>query len=138
MMQVLSNGSLYFVAVFATGFVLGVLRTLVVLPVVGPLWAVLIELPVILGIAWLVCTRILQRRPLSQPAAVGMGAVAFSLLMVGEAGISIVLARHSLVEHLALYAQLPHQLGLAGQLAFAALPWIQVRWSHVRPRSSWS
>lgn len=124
-MRALSNGTLYFATVFAAGFVLGVFRTLVLLPWVGPLWAVLIELPVILGIAWLVCARILRRRPLSQSAAIGMGVVAFSLLMVGEAGISILLAGRTLAEHLALYdAQLPTLLGLAGQVAFAALPWM--------------
>ncbi len=133
MMRALSAGTVYFVADFADGFLLGVLRTLVLLPLTGPLWAVLVELPVILSIAWLVCTRILRRRPLARAAAVGMGAVAFSLLMLGEAGLSMLLVGRSLAEHLALYAQLPHQLGLAGQLAFAAFPWIEAHRSHARP-----
>ena len=59
-----------------------------------------------------------------------MGAVAFALMMSGEAGISMLLAGRGLAEHFALYAQLPHQVGLAGQLAFAALPWIQARRLH--------
>ncbi|MCL4747477.1 MAG: hypothetical protein KJZ83_18985 [Burkholderiaceae bacterium] len=123
----LAAGAVYFAAVFAAGFVLGVLRTLFLLPLVGPLWAVLVELPVILGIAWRVCARVLRHRPLARAAAVGMGAVAFSLLMLGEAGVSLLLAGRSLDQHLALYAQLPHQLGLVGQLVFAAFPWIQAR-----------
>jgi hypothetical protein len=130
MKQALRTGTLYFVAVFAAGFVLGAARTLLLAPLLGPLWAVLIELPVILGIAWLVCTRIPRRSPLSPAAAAGMGAVAFSLLMLAEAGLSMLLAGRSLAEHLALYAQLPHKLGLAGQLAFAVFPWIQARRSH--------
>jgi len=32
------------------------------------------------------------------------------------------LAGRSLTQHLALYAQAPHQVGLAGQLAFAVIP----------------
>ena len=88
-MRALRAGAVYFVAVFAAGFVLGVLRTLVLLPLVGPLWAVLVELPVILSIAWLVCARIVRRRPLGGAAAVGMGAVAFALMMLGDAGISM-------------------------------------------------
>jgi len=127
MMRVLLTGSVYLVAVFAAGFVLGVLRTLVLVPLLGPLWAVLIELPVMLAIAWLVCTRILRRWPLSPAAAAVMGAFAFSLLMLVEAALSNLLAGRSLTEHLALYAQLPHQVGLAGQLVFAVFPWIQAR-----------
>ena len=51
----------------------------------------------------------------------------FLLLMVAEAGLSMLLAGRSLVEHLALYALLPHQVGLAGQLVFAMVPWVQAR-----------
>lgn len=133
MMRALSAGIVYFIAVFAAGFVLGVLRTGVLLPLIGPLWAVLVELPVILSIAWLVCTRILRRWLLTPAAAAAMGAVAFSLLMLGEAGLSMLLVGRSLAEHLALYAQLPQQLGLAGQLAFAAFPWIAAHRSQARP-----
>lgn len=127
MMQIPLTGATYFAAVFAAGFVLGVLRTLVLVPLLGELVAVLLELPVILTIAWLVCTRILRRWPLSPPSAVGMGAIAFLLLMGAEAGLSTLLAGRSLAEHLALYSQLPHQLGLAGQMTFAMFPWVQAR-----------
>ncbi|OGA99383.1 MAG: hypothetical protein A3E25_06855 [Burkholderiales bacterium RIFCSPHIGHO2_12_FULL_69_20] len=127
MMRTLLTGTAYFAAVFAAGFVLGVLRTLVLVSLLGELAAVLVELPLILAIAWLVCTRLLRRWPLSPPSAQGMGAVAFLLLMGAEAGLSTLLAGRSLAEHLALYAQLPHQVGLAGQLAFALFPWIQAR-----------
>jgi len=127
MMRVLLTAVVYVAAVFAAGFVLGVLRSLVLVPLLGELWAVLFELPVILTIAWLICTRILRRWPLLPPVAAGMGAVAFSLLMLVEASLSNLMAGRSLTEHLALYAQLPHQLGLAGQLAFALFPWIQAR-----------
>lgn len=131
MQRSLPNGALYVTAVFAAGFVLGVLRTLVLVPLLGELTAVLLEVPVILCISWLVCTRILQRWPLAPPEAVAMGATAFVLLMLAEAGLSALLAGRSLTEHLALYAQLPHQVGLAGQLAFAVIPWIQCRRSRV-------
>lgn len=130
---VLLTGMVYVTAVFAAGFVLGVLRTLVLMPLLGELGAVLVELPVILSIAWWVCTRILRRWPLLPPAAAAMGAVAFLLLMAAEAGLSMLLAGRSLAEHLALYAQLPHQLGLAGQLAFALFPWLQARRSQRPP-----
>jgi hypothetical protein len=133
MKLVLLTGTVYVAVVFAAGFMLGVLRTLVLVPLLGELGAVLVELPVMLTIAWLVCTRILRRWPLSPPSAVGMGAIAFLLLMGAEAGVSTLLAGRSLAEHLALYSQLPHQLGLAGQGAFALLPWIQARRTQTTP-----
>jgi hypothetical protein len=133
MKRILLTGTAYVAAVFAAGFVLGVLRTLVMVPLLGEMAAVLVELPVILAVAWLVCTRILRRWPLSPAAAVGMGAIAFLLLMGAEASLSTLLAGRSLAQHLALYAQLPHQVGLAGQLAFAVIPWIQARRSQTPP-----
>jgi hypothetical protein len=133
MKLVLLTGTVYVAAVFAAGFVLGVLRTLVLVPLLGELGAVLVELPVILTIAWLVCTRILRRWPLSSPSALGMGAIAFLLLMGAEASLPTLLAGRSLAEHLALYSQLPHQVGLAGQLAFSLFPWIQPRRSQTPP-----
>lgn len=132
MMRIWITGTVYPVAVFAAGFVLGVVRTLVLVPLLGAVAAVLVELPVILTIAWLACARILRRWPLSPSAAAGTGAMAFSLLMLAEASLSNLLAGRSLSEHLALYAQLPHQLGLAGQSAFAVFPWLQARRSHAR------
>ena len=133
MMRTLFTGTAYVAAVFAAGFVLGVLRTLVLVPLLGELAAVLVELPQILTIAWRVCTRLLRRWPLSPRSALGMGGIAFLLLMAAEAGLSTLLAGRSLAEHLALYAQLPHLVGLAGQLAFALFPWIQVRRSQSTP-----
>lgn len=133
MKRILLTGTVYVAVVFAAGFVLGVLRTLVLAPLLGELGAVLVELPVILTIAWLVCARILRRWPQLPPAAAAMGGLAFLLLMLAETGLSTLLAGRSMAEHLALYAQLPHQVGLAGQLAFAVFPWIQAQRSQRTP-----
>jgi hypothetical protein len=84
--------------------------------------AVLIELPIILGVSWLICRRILRRSPLSSGEAVVMGAAAFVLLMIAEMSMSIVLANRTFTAHLALYSEASHLLGLAGQIAFALFP----------------
>jgi hypothetical protein len=55
-----------------------------------------------------------------------MGAVAFILLMAGELSISLLLAGRNAAEHLQLYREASHMLGLAGQLAFALFPVLQV------------
>jgi hypothetical protein len=122
MKQALKSAAVYFAIVFAAGFVLGVLRTLVLERALGPIAAVALELPVILGIAWVACGWILRRWPLEGARAALMGAGALALLLLAEAALSVLLAGRSLGEHLALYTQAAHQLGLAGQLVFAAWP----------------
>ncbi len=133
-MRALKAGAIYFVAVFTLGFCLGVLRTLVLVPRLGETLAVLAELPVILAASWLICARILRSMPMSRPGAAAMGAAAFALLMIAEAAISMLLAGRSLAAHVALHAELPHLLGLAGQVAFASFPYLQARrWRAVPP-----
>lgn len=121
-------GGRYFLAVFAIGFALGTLRTLVIAPRLGETTAVLIELPVMLVAAWIVCGWLLRRRPLPglRDRAV-MGATAFALLMLAEAALSLLLFHRSLAEHLALYARTPHLLGLAGQVLFGLFPLVRDR-----------
>jgi hypothetical protein len=125
----LAAGAAYFGIVFAIGFVLGVARTLAIAPWAGPVGAVAIELPIILAAAWMVCLRVTRR--FAVPAATGprwaMGGVALGLLLVAEWALSLSLGGRSTAEHLALYAEPAHQLGLAGQLLFAIWPWVQGR-----------
>ena len=123
----LAAAAAYFAAVFACGFVLGVPRSLMLEPALGRLLAVLCELPAMLGLAWWICRAILRRVPLDAPGAALMGVAAFALLMVAEAMLSTLLGGRSLAAHWALYAEASHRLGLAGQLVFGAMPWIQVR-----------
>ena len=81
MKQVLQAGAAYFAAVFALGFVLGILRILVLTPLLRPAGAVAAELAVLLPLAWLLCRRIAGRWsvPARPGPRLGMGAVAFAL-----------------------------------------------------------
>jgi len=123
----LRAGVVYFLAVFAAGFVLGVLRTLFVAPRIGVLAAVAVELPIVLGVAWWVSARLQRGSSLTSRDAAVMGGTAFVLLMLAEASLSIALFGRTFAEHLSLYADADHQLGLAGQIAFALIPMVQVR-----------
>lgn len=115
-------GGLYFGIVFAVGFALGTIRTLFLVPRIGETGAVAIELPILLIVAWIVCGRLLRGHRLTPGQAAVMGVVAFVLLMAAEAGLSIALAGRTLSEHLALYREPAHWLGLSGQVAFALFP----------------
>lgn len=126
-MTAIRLGAIYFILVFAVGFALGVARTLLLAPRLGETAAVLVELPLILLASWWVCARLLRGRRLGVAQALGMGAVAFVLLMLAEAALGMGLAGRSMAEHLAHYRSTPGLLGLGGQLAFAAFPLLQVR-----------
>lgn len=120
-------GIAYFGVVFSAAFVLGVLRSLVMAPALGERTAVLIELPVILALSWVVS------RWLVATFAVGgtiglrlvMGAIAFGVLMVAEAGMAVVLFGRSLAEHVASYRDTTQQIGLLAQMGFALIPAFQ-------------
>ena len=126
-MTAMRLGAIYFTLVFAVGFALGVVRTLLLAPRMGATAAVLLELPLILLAAWVICARLLRGRRLGVAQALAAGAVAFVLLMLAEAALGVGLAGRSVAEHLAHYRSTPGLLGLSGQLAFAAFPFLQVR-----------
>lgn len=129
MKRSLAAGLAYFAAVFAVGFLLGVGRTLLMQPLAGPALAVAIELPIILGFAWFASAAVTRRLrvPAYSAHRLAMGGFAFCLLMLAELATSMLLGGRSVGEHLALYREAQHLLGLAGQAAFALLPWLQGR-----------
>ena len=123
-------GLAYFASVFAVGFVLGAIRTVIIQADADEatrLIAVLIELPVMLGVSWVICGILVRRfavPPLVAPRLV-MGIVALSLVLVAELAVGVFLMGRSVSEHLLAYAQPSHALGLAAQLCFAAFPAIR-------------
>jgi hypothetical protein len=126
--QPIIAGLAYFGCVFAAGFALGIVRTVVLVPLLGGILAVALELPIILALAWFVCRWLIGRFevPARLSSRAVMGATAFALLMAGEVAISLLLAGRSLTEHLQLYQEASHIIGLAGQVAFALFPVLQV------------
>jgi len=122
-MTALCLGLRYFAGVFAAGFGLGTVRTLWLAPALGESVAVAAELPVMLGISWWWCRRVLAGSSPPLPARAVIGGTAFLWLMLAELGLSLALGR-TLAAHVAgllAPAALP---GLAGQLVFAVLPLI--------------
>lgn len=112
----------YFGAVFAVAFVVGMVRVLVVAPVVGALVAVALEVPLILVVSCVVAGWVLRRWPLDLTQRVGMGVVAFGLLMLAELGLAVLLFGQTAAEFVGGWATLPGALGLAGQIGFAMVP----------------
>jgi hypothetical protein len=127
MQQALKAGIAYFAIVFAAGFLLGTLRVMALAPLFGETAAVLLELPVMLAVSWVACRWSVRKFAVPpQPAPrLLMGASAFVLLMIAEALLAIILFKQSPAQFLAGFGHLAGQLGLAGQLAFAAMPAIE-------------
>lgn len=119
-------GLAYFAAVFGLGFLLGTVRALLLEPQIGALPAVALELPVMLGAAWVICRRLLRGREFTSVARAVMGGMAFALLMLAELALALVFGQ-TMADHLRGYANPDQGLGLAGQVAFGLLPLIQSR-----------
>lgn len=123
----LAAGLAYFTIVFAAGFMLGTLRVMWLAPMLGEIMAVLLELPLMLAVSWLSCTWLVRRFAVPPQAAarLGMGAIAFTCLMLAEALLAVTLFGQSLQQFLSGFQNTQAQLGLAGQLAFALIPLLQ-------------
>jgi hypothetical protein len=126
-------GIAYFALVFALGFLLGTVRTLIVqyAPSGGRLLGVLIELPIMLAACWFLCRTVIRRfavAPTVRARAV-MGGLAFALLLLAELAVGALLFGRTLGEHFALYREASYALGLAAQMAFGLMPLAQRRLS---------
>jgi len=86
MMQILKAGMLYFVFVFAAGFLLGTIRTLWVVPRLGTRTAELIETPVMLVVISISARLIVRRLAMPNRVSIrlGMGCIALIFLLAVE------------------------------------------------------
>lgn len=116
----------YWAVVFALGFVLGTIRVIWLVPLVGLMPATALELPVMLGASWVASGWLMRRFAITQAgAALAMGGLAFALLMAAECTLAVALIGQTPAQWLADLRQ-PHALlGLAGQVVFALMPWMR-------------
>lgn len=118
----------YWALIFALGFVLGTVRVVWLVPLVGPLPATALELPVILAASWWVAGWLVRRFSIGTSGeALMMGVMAFALLLASECLLAIAIGGQTVGEWIAGLYQ-PHALlGLGGQLVFGLMPWWRVR-----------
>lgn len=111
-------------AVFAFGFLFGTLRIFVLIPKMGPLAAVFVELPFMLMISALVWRWSLKRHRIAPDMANRLitGLSGFIILMGLEFLLSWLIAETGPVRYLSEIANPAGLLGLAGQFAFALMP----------------
>lgn len=125
----LKAAAAYFAIVFTLAFMLGAFRVTVLVPRLGELAAVMLEVPVLLTAAWFICRRVVWQ--FGVPAAAGprlaMGGAAFAMLMVVEFTLSVTAFGGTPAAFFASLATPAGLLGLAGQGVFGLWPWWQGR-----------
>lgn len=128
-MRAAAAGAVYFLILFAAGFVLGTLRVLVVAPRLGEVPAVLLELPLMLAASWVVCGFLARHMHVAagftQRAI--MGFIGFALLMLAEIALGLFGFGRTFEMQLAALAAPAGMIGLAGQIGFGAIPLLQAR-----------
>lgn len=124
MTRALGAGIAYALVLLAAGTLLGTFRVLVAAPRLGSGWALALELPVMLGIAWVATAWLLERFsvPPRAPARAAMAAAALATLFAGEAALAAALAGNGPAVWLAGFADPAAWPGLAAQIAAGLMP----------------
>jgi hypothetical protein len=102
-MPIVKAGVLYFALVFGTGFLLGTVRTLWIVPLIGTRIAELMETPIMLVVTIVAARWTVLRlaAPFVPFARLRMGGVALLLLLVAEFGLVLWLRGMSIREYFA-------------------------------------
>jgi hypothetical protein len=128
-MRVIKAGVTYFGLVFGAGFVLGVVRTLWVVPQVGEMWAELLEAPLMLVVIVVAARWVVPRFELrSRAASLGTGCFALGLLLFAELTLVLGLRGMALSEYVESRDPVSASVYLAMLVAFALAPIIAARW----------
>ena len=124
MARALKAGIAYFVVVFAFAFAMGTLRVLVLVPRLGELTAVLIEVPLVVAVSWWVCTRAVARWQVGNAKRdrLLMGAYAFGLLIAVEWTLSVTAFGRTSAQFVQAMFTPAGAIGLAGQVVFGLMP----------------
>ncbi len=129
MTQALKSGALYFALVFATGFVLGTVRTLWIAPRIGARAAELIEAPVMLAVSAVGARWIVRRLRVPNTASrrLGMGIIGLVLLVLAEFALVLWLRGLPIRQYLATRDPVLGTVYYFSLAIFAAMPMLVAR-----------
>lgn len=128
-MQALKPGIIYFLLVFGAGFVLGTVRVLLIVPLVGHRTAELLEMPLML-LATVFASRWTIRRfpePRTSSARLSIGGIALGLMLAGELAVGIGLRGMTPAEVFLNRDPVSGTAYYVSLILFAAMPWIVSR-----------
>lgn len=122
----------YFAFIFGLGFLLGTARTLIIAPLIGVTGGVVLELPVMIVASALLARQTMELyRIKGAGRALGMGGLAFPLLMATEALLANLLTGQGPVRWFESLSETPGWIGLVGQITFGLCP---LFWSYMPAR----
>lgn len=120
----------YFARVFLFAFFMGATRVVILEPMMGEAYAVIAEVPFVLGISWRACRKTISRYDF--PEAIGgrivMGFLSFVILIIAELLLAIYGADITLQAFLdkQFYSnKLHHRIGMIGQILYGCFPFFQ-------------
>jgi hypothetical protein len=123
-MKILKAGVTYFALVFGAGFVLGIIRTMWVVPRLGTRMAELLEM-LIMFVFTVVAARWVVRRlavPFTLSSRLSMGFLALVLLLIAEFGLVLWLRGISISEYLATRDPISGTAYYTMLVVFAVMP----------------
>ncbi|MCO6186787.1 hypothetical protein [Rhizobium sp. L1K21] len=122
--------ALYVLIVFAIGCMFAAIRIFLLEPAIGPLWAVVVEVPVMVVLSYLACGPLVRRWwPLDGEKGIEIGIAAFILLQLLESGLTGLVGPEPYLDNILIYwgdLSAPRLVGLVGQLLFAAMPFVRI------------
>ena len=122
--QIAKEGALYFTLVFAAGFVLGTIRTLWVVPMLGARTAELIEEPIMFGVSILAARWVVRRLRFPSDCArrLALGCVALGLMLLVEFTFVLWIRGLTLRDYLAARDPISAAVYFLTLAAFAVMP----------------
>ena len=124
MLKTVRAGLVYFALVLGTGFVLGVVRVLFLVPGIGERWAELAEMPIMAAAIFFAAGYILRRFPevhlRSRSLVVGFLALAFAIC--AELGLAVALQSQTLAEYIGSRDRVSGSVYLFMLVVFALMP----------------
>ncbi len=123
-MRILKAAVLYFAIVFGVGFALGTIRTLWLVPRLGPRAAELLEMPVMLVVIAVAARSVVRSLsvPSTKSARLAVGFVALILMLAAEFGFVLWLRRISIRQYLATRDPVAGALYYLMLVVFALIP----------------
>ncbi len=116
-------GLLYFALVFATGFVLGAIRQIWVVPRLGTRTAELLETPVMLVVCFLAARRVVGKFGLDTlRLRIAAGLLGFVLLVIAELAVVVFLQRVTIPEYVRSRDPISGSVYALSLVVFALLP----------------
>ncbi len=115
-------GVRYYLIVFSFAFLMGVLRTLAVAPLIGQTKAVLLEVPIVIAVSWVAARLLLRNISFSVVQLMVSGTTAFALTMASEAALAKSLQDQNFTDWATSLVSPLGLVGVVAQLIFAVMP----------------